>query len=624
MKKIISTTNDNIQVNKSDEYILIFDNMQCNMKNIMNIQMLLLEPKIYIFIPFILCCENINVNIKDNDDNEDNNGEQNDNNIKNIQDSYNKLKNKIIVSDKINIVESNFCNEDGELKEEYIYESLLIGFDYKKNKLLNFRNINSLNKMTEKTKELLYDFIDFIQLINNFDTTNYKDFIEYKKIINSINLIDINMVLKYKKTKKITKSIKEKKEHIFNKIKSIIYSMKEMRDWFYVKEIVKKNNDHTLINNNVIYCTSDSINLFRSILYNISTINLHNNNIKYISLYENINNKKYIIYKQISPSYYYKFGNNEQNNIKQNIFNEINKLNTIIIKKEVILIGGSQTQTLVNTNDLKTKKYILKCSNMDYVDLRFKLYNVLNSFSSSINYINGELFFYKDLKKNNFDEIIELFKDINNDIIKLHNFSKTYKLNDLKCIDYNCEKLSDKETNYISSSVDEDFNFDFNLNYYKNELKKIKSILIDDLDKIKSKILCEKFYYDSEYKLTNEEFNFTVLLYYMVESACEVSEREKLGYKLKMLLSDNDWKLFRNAFHLFYDNEFDYPNYIKGKYKFVETFDENKYDYRTKIVHNEFYPDDFDSKPVEDFERKDIFSKYDLIQQFIKDNNLDN
>jgi len=113
------------------------------------------------------------------------------------------------------------------------------------------------------------------------------------------------------------------------------------------------------------------------------------------------------------------------------------------------------------------------------------------------------------------------------------------------------------------------------------------------------------------------------LLYYSVNSACEVQQREKLGYILKMLLSEYDWKLFRNAFHLFYDDEFGYPDYIKGKYKFVETFDENKYDYKTKIVHNEFYPDEFDSEPIEKFERSDIVSKYDLIQKYIKDNNLD-
>ena len=78
--------------------------------------------------------------------------------------------------------------------------------------------------------------------------------------------------------------------------------MKEMRDWFYVKEIVRRINDNTL-SNNIIYCTSDSINAFRSILYNISTINIQNNNIKYISIFNDTD--KNIVYKQISPSYFY-------------------------------------------------------------------------------------------------------------------------------------------------------------------------------------------------------------------------------------------------------------------------------------------------------------------------------
>lgn len=89
-----------------------------------------------------------------------------------------------------------------------------------------------------------------------------------------------------------------------------------------------------------------------------------------------------------------------------------------------------------------------------------------------------------------------------------------------------------------------------------------------------------------------------------------------------MLLREHEWKLLRNAFYLFYDNFYDYSDYIKGKYKFVETFDDNKYDYKTVIAHNEFYPDEFDLEPIEKFERKDIVSKYELIQQFIKENNL--
>jgi len=239
---------------------------------------------------------------------------------------------------------------------------------------------------------------------------------------------------------------------------------------------------------------------------------------------------------------------------------------------------------------------------MNYVYLKLELYDVLNSLLNNINYIFDDLSVYNDLKKNNYNDIIQLFKDINQDIIKLHKFSKIYKINDLTCIDFNCEKLSNEEINYISSLVDEDFNFDYNLSNYKNNLQKIKSILIDDLDNIKSKILCKKFYFDHEYKLTENEFNFTFLLCFLISyCVAEVSDREKLGYILKMLLSDYDWKLFRNAFYLFYDDFNDYPDYIKGKYKFVETFDEDKYDYRTKIVHNEFYPDEFDLEPVEKF-----------------------
>jgi len=131
------------------------------------------------------------------------------------------------------------------------------------------------------------------------------------------------------------------------------------------------------------------------------------------------------------------------------VFNKINELDTIIIKKEVIIKGGSLTQTISNETNLKTKKYIIKCSYMDYVKLRFELYDVLNSLSNNIRYIEGELSFYNDLKKNNFDEIIELFNDINIDIVKLHEFSKLYKLDDLICIDFNCEKLYDEEINYI-------------------------------------------------------------------------------------------------------------------------------------------------------------------------------
>jgi hypothetical protein len=328
------------------------------------------------------------------------------------------------------------------------------------------------------------------------------------------------------------------------------------------------------------------------------------------------------LYKQISPSYFYKFNNIQHNNIKKNIFTEIDKLNTIIIKKDVVIKGGSLTQTILNKTNLKNKKYIIVCSYMNYTKLRLELYDIINSLSNDIDYIIDDISLYKDLKYNKFDNIIDLFKDMQDNITKLHNFSKKYNINDLKYIDFVFNELTGEETNYINDLMDEDSDFNSNLLYYKDNLEKIKINLIDNIDTIKSKILCGKFYNNPEYKLTENEFNFTFLLYYSINSACEVIEREKLGYILKMLLSEYDWKLFRNAFHLFYDDFFNYMGYIKGKYKFVETFDENKYDYQTKIVHNEYYPDEFDLEPIEKFERKNIESKYELIQQYIKEINV--
>lgn len=625
-------SNDKVQIKKSNEYTIIFDNMQCNMKNIINIQMMLSCSKLKIYIPFILCCENINVNKKDNlnDDNNYNYDDLNEieNNVGNIIDSYNKLKNKINKSSAITIIESDFYDNNGNLKNEYIYESLLIGFNYDKKKLLNFKNINSFNNMNNKTKELLNDFIDYIKLLNNTNNSVNEDLLKFKQIIKNITINEIEKVIKYKKSKN---KQGEKELSIFNKIKAIIYSMKEMRDLFYIKEIVKRTNDG-LLNINTIYCTSDSINLFRSILYNISTINLHNNNIKYISIYQTNNNKKYVIYKQISPSYYYKF--NENYNVKFNMFYEIDKLSTTILKKEIIMKCGSLTQTIVNKTNLKTKKYIIKCIHMDYKKLRFELQNIFSSLSWYFNVICDDKELFISLKNNNFETITIFSKHVYKYINALHTLAQDYKLDDFQCIDFNCNDFCDNENKYfngeidseidieIDSEIDNEIDFNYNKYEYMEKIHKIKSIFIDNIDIIKNKVINSKFYGDNSYKLTNKELNFTVLLYYNVWTACEITEREKLGYVLKMLLNEYDYKLFRNALNLYYDVDMGYSDYIKGKFKFVETFDEDKYEYITKLVHNEFYPDDFDLKPVEYFERKDIDSKYKSIQKYIIEQNI--
>ena len=91
---------------------------------------------------------------------------------------------------------------------------------------------------------------------------------------------------------------------------------------------------------------------------------------------------------------------------------------------------------------------------------------------------------------------------------------------------------------------------------------------------------------------------------------------------MKLILKPMDFYLFRNMLNIFYDTYMDYNNYIKGKFEFVETFDEDKYQYKKMIVENKFYNSNDDLIPIEDFERSDIVSKYDLIQQFIFKQNI--
>ena len=288
-------------------------------------------------------------------------------------------------------------------------------------------------------------------------------------------------------------------------------------------------------------------------------------------------------------------------------------MNTSIIKKEISIKGGSLTQFINNNvTYIKKKKYIIKCKNMDYQKLRLEFYDSV----ANLKYYLGdyaESNILKDIKKKNIS--VDILKEINIVYIginKLHDLSKKYSINDLKCIDYECVDFSLDEINYFKN------NNDCNESLYKHFFDFMKCRFIDKIDKIKNNLACSEFYFNSDYKLTDEEINYTLFLYYAVYSSCEVNEREQLGYVIKILLNDYEYKLIRNALNIFYDNDNDYPDYIKGKYKIIETFDENKYDYVTKIVHNEFYPDSFDLEPVEKFEKKNIISKYDYFQELIK------
>jgi hypothetical protein len=662
------TTNNNINFKYNNKYTLIFDNMQCNIKNVLNLKMLLQNPEINIYLPFILCCENISVNIKNNNL---------DKKINNIKNSYNTLKNKLSLHN-INVIECDFFEKNrNKLKDEYIIESLIIGFNYKTNKLLNFRNIDKYEDINENTKIILNDFHDIIKLI----ITNKKISINYKNIAQNINIILNN----YNLDNNISKTD-------FNKIRSLILSMKEMRDWFYIKEIVKRYSDNTI--DEVMYCTADSINLFRAILYNISTVNSHNNHIKYISIHTKINNQKYILYKQISPSYFYLFNNQEHYKIKNNIFSKINNENTFIFQKKIT--GGhikynNGNNILFNLNIKKEpkNKYIIFNINMDYVKLRLELYDTIQDFIVKI----SKLVEY-DCKKT-FNKIKNLKKKINTEIIKdINNFYKSldkfkiflnkYTINDLERINYNYEynkltieemeylekefkynqdELNKKNTGFYRKNINNDNNNDYlnsddfndnsdnsdnndnNDNYDEyDEDEEEKNI--EDAETIKKnyfklqidlgygefvkniyeRIIKEyhetinkdnNFYINPDYKMTDSEKLFTFIFGEFISFKC-IQDREYTGYILKLILNEKDFGLIRHALFVYYDI-YEYNNYIKGKSKVVKTFDENLYDYIEKRVVNEFYPQEYDDLPVEEFEKKNIISMYDDIIKLIND-----
>jgi hypothetical protein len=254
---------------------------------------------------------------------------------------------------------------------------------------------------------------------------------------------------------------------------------------------------------------------------------------------------------------------------------------------------------------------------MDYNKIRFELYKTLKTLSWHLDVIIDDKSIYTDLRKNNLQEIVCFSNEFYTNINLLHKLSTKYKIDDFKCIDFECVELSNEEIIYVNNnSINKSLKAK---NSYVEGVKKINNIFVSKIDKIKKMVLESKFYFDNNYKLSSDEFNFTVLLYYNVWLSCEVTQREKLGYVLKMLLCEYDYKLFRNAFNLFFDIHAGYPDYIKGEFKFVKTFDENKYEYMIKPVHNEFYPDEYKLKPVEDFERRNIFSKYEQIQQLIQE-----
>lgn len=125
---------DNVNIQYKSEYTLIFDNMQCTASAALNAKMLLNNANIKIYLPFILCCENISANSKGST-------MQTISFIDNIKGSHHQLTTKFNEFD-VEILPIDFFKFNSDkFKEEYIEESAKIGFDHINNLLIPFKNI---------------------------------------------------------------------------------------------------------------------------------------------------------------------------------------------------------------------------------------------------------------------------------------------------------------------------------------------------------------------------------------------------------------------------------------------------------------------------------------------------
>jgi len=201
-----NTIDKNIDIILQDEYTIICDNMQCTMNNIHNIRILLKNLRIKIYIPFILCCENLS---KDNDNK--------------ILKSYNNIVNNLKINplydeNYYEIKPCDFFDNSGNLLDEYIYESNIIGYDIINGKLLNYNDVDD----TSKINNIINDFKNYENSLYFIDTQSEKENNTDNKLLKTIvtNII-----------KKINNK-NELDEVDINNFRALIYSMKEMRDWF--------------------------------------------------------------------------------------------------------------------------------------------------------------------------------------------------------------------------------------------------------------------------------------------------------------------------------------------------------------------------------------------------------
>lgn len=194
---------------------------------------------------------------------------------------------------------------------------------------------------------------------------------------------------------------------------------------------------------------------------------------------------------------------------------------------------------------------------MDYKQIRNEIYNFIKTLSCNIQCIADESKkIYKEIKNDDTITIdtINLIDNFMMNIKELHEFCNKYDVDVLKCIDYKCTDITE-----IEKKLFED---EYEYELYVEQLIDFKNMFIDHLDENIEKLN------KSSISLSKSEFMYSLMLSYMNSISIEEDDRERFGYIIKMILDEYEYKLYRNALLIFYD-DFMYNDLIRNKYRFV-------------------------------------------------------
>lgn len=317
---------------------------------------------------------------------------------------------------------------DGSLniiKNEYIKESLSIGVSLTMTEIISYKPFfedNMKDKLINELKKMYNIYQTFYdKLKNNYKNTDYEETFNYL----------FNIILIQKHLKKIiykNKNIMYDDNTIYNNynneivknlIKNTIYSIKEARDSYYLEEIKQMKND------NIILITNDLILSLRAIYENINCIHTYQNNIQYISFYQNDN--MYFI----NNPFDFIIKGDYRNDI---LFNNLNKIDT---KRKIL--ENILSNPIAKLKLSKNKKVNIKYLKMDFrndnnnIMMLCEKYNNLSKLNKN----------YKNISKMN-----DLSLNIKNILQKYKMMKKYYNV-----IEYNNIILDKMKYLYVNSEL---------------------------------------------------------------------------------------------------------------------------------------------------------------------------